>query len=99
MPVPQNGRNFEYFGEDPRPPGHLAISEIEAIQKEDVIAAVKHYAANSQEADRKTVNEAMYSIWDTSTHPWSAVPGLYEILAGDSSRNLLLHQSIRMPAR
>lgn len=55
--VPQNGRNFEYFGEDPYLSGQLAISEIEAIQKEGVIAEVKHYAANSQEADRKTVNE------------------------------------------
>lgn len=55
--VPQNGRNFEYFGEDPYLSGQLAIPEIQAIQKQGVIAEVKHYAANSQEADRKTINE------------------------------------------
>ena len=55
--VPQNGRNFEYFGEDPYLSGQLAIPEIQAIQKQGVIAEVKHYAANSQETDRKTINE------------------------------------------
>ncbi|MGH9600347.1 MAG: glycoside hydrolase family 3 C-terminal domain-containing protein [Terracidiphilus sp.] len=55
--VPQNGRNFEYFGEDPYLAGRMAVPEIEAIQKENVIAEVKHYAANSQETDRKTINE------------------------------------------
>lgn len=55
--VPQNGRNFEYFGEDPYLSGQMSVPEIEAIQKQGVIAEVKHYAANSQETDRKTVNE------------------------------------------
>ncbi|MGH9604295.1 MAG: glycoside hydrolase family 3 C-terminal domain-containing protein [Terracidiphilus sp.] len=55
--VPQNGRNFEYFGEDPYLSGRMAVPEIQAIQKENVIAEVKHYDANSQEADRKTINE------------------------------------------
>ena len=55
--VPQNGRNFEYFGEDPYLSGQMAVPEIQGIQKEGVIAEVKHYAANSQETDRKTVNE------------------------------------------
>ncbi len=55
--VPQNGRNFEYFGEDPYLSGLIAVPEIQAIQKENVIAEVKHYDANSQETDRKTINE------------------------------------------
>ena len=55
--VPQNGRNFEYFGEDPYLSGQMSVPEIEAIQKQGVIAEVKHYAANSQETNRKTVNE------------------------------------------
>ena len=55
--VPQNGRNFEYFGEDPYLSGRLAVPEIQAIQRQGVIAEVKHYAANNQETDRKTVNE------------------------------------------
>lgn len=57
--VPQNGRNFEYFGEDPFLSGQMSVPEIEAIQKQGVIAEVKHYAANSQETDRKTINEVI----------------------------------------
>jgi beta-glucosidase len=57
--VPQNGRNFEYFGEDPYLAGQLAIHEIRGIQGQNVIAETKHYAANSQEQDRKTINEVI----------------------------------------
>lgn len=57
--VPQNGRNFEYFGEDPYLSGQMAVPEIQAMQKQGVIAEVKHYAANSQETDRKTINEVI----------------------------------------
>ena len=55
--VPQNGRNFEYFGEDPFLSGQMGVAEVKAIQQQGVIAEIKHYAANSQETNRKTVNE------------------------------------------
>jgi beta-glucosidase len=55
--VPQNGRNFEYFSEDPYLTARLAVPEILGIQSQGIIAEAKHYAANNQEADRKTVNE------------------------------------------
>ena len=55
--VPQNGRNFEYFGEDPYLSGRLGIAETHGFQSQGVIAEVKHYAANNQETDRKTINE------------------------------------------
>ena len=55
--VPQNGRNFEYFGEDPYLAGRMAVAEIHAIQQQHVIAEVKHFAVNSQETARKTINE------------------------------------------
>src|SRR5919201_5171726 len=55
--VPQNGRNFEYFGEDPHLASQVAVQEIRGIQGQGVIAEVKHYAANNQETDRKTINE------------------------------------------
>jgi beta-glucosidase len=57
--VPQNGRNFEYFGEDPYLAAQLAVGEIKGIQSQGVIAEVKHYAANNQETDRKTINEVV----------------------------------------
>ncbi len=55
--VPQNGRNFEYFGEDPYLSGRLGVAETRAIQEQGVMAEPKHYAANNQETDRKKINE------------------------------------------
>ena len=57
--VPENGRNFEYFGEDPYLAGQLSIPEIQGIQSQNVIAETKHYAANNQGQDRKTINEVI----------------------------------------
>ncbi|MDE3068083.1 MAG: glycoside hydrolase family 3 C-terminal domain-containing protein [Verrucomicrobiota bacterium] len=55
--VPQNGRTFEAFGEDPYLVSQMAVAEIQGIQGQGVIANVKHYLANNQETDRFTVNE------------------------------------------
>jgi beta-glucosidase len=50
--VPENGRNFEAFGEDPFLSAQTATAEIEGIQSNSVIATVKHFAVNSQETNR-----------------------------------------------
>jgi beta-glucosidase len=50
--APMNGRNFEYFGEDPYLASRLGISLIEGIQNQGVIATAKHFAANNQEYGR-----------------------------------------------
>lgn len=50
--VPENGRNFEAFGEDPFLSGQVAAAEIQGIQRNPVIATAKHYAVNSQETNR-----------------------------------------------
>ncbi len=55
--VPQNGRTFEALGEDPYLVAQMGVSEIQGIQSQGVIANVKHYAANNQEAERFTINE------------------------------------------
>jgi beta-glucosidase len=57
--VPVGGRNFESFGEDPYLAGQMAVHDITAIQNNGVIANVKHYIANNQEANRFSINEAI----------------------------------------
>jgi beta-glucosidase len=55
--VPQSGRAFENYGEDPYLAGRLAVANINGIQAQGVLAEVKHYVANDQETDRLTINE------------------------------------------
>jgi beta-glucosidase len=50
--APMNGRNFEYFGEDPYLASRMAVSLIEGIQGQGVIATAKHFAANNMEYGR-----------------------------------------------
>ena len=57
--VPQGGRAFENYGEDPFLAGQLAAANIKGIQRPGLMAEVKHYAANDQETARKTINEAI----------------------------------------
>lgn len=54
--VPTNGRNFEYFAEDPLLAAHMGVSVIRGLQGQGVVATVKHYAANNQETERGTIN-------------------------------------------
>lgn len=54
--APMNGRNFEYFGEDPYLAAHTAVPYIQGVQSQGVVATVKHFAANNQEYDRHNVS-------------------------------------------
>jgi beta-glucosidase len=53
---PMNGRNFEYFGEDPFLASRMAVSVIEGIQGQRVIATAKHFAGNNSEFARMTLS-------------------------------------------
>jgi beta-glucosidase len=55
--LPQNGRTFEGYGEDPYLTGRLSVANITGIQSQGILANVKHFAANNQETDRFVVNE------------------------------------------
>ena len=49
---PLNGRNFEYFGEDPFLASRMAVGMIEGIQSQGAIATAKHFIANNSEYGR-----------------------------------------------
>ncbi len=53
---PRNGRNFEYFGEDPLLAGLMAGAAISGIQSQHVVSTTKHFALNAQESQRHTLN-------------------------------------------
>ena len=49
---PLNGRNFEYFGEDPFLGSRIAVGYITGVQTQGVASTIKHYMGNNSEYDR-----------------------------------------------
>jgi beta-glucosidase len=50
--APMNGRNFEYFGEDPFLAARTAVAYIDGMQSQRVSATIKHFMGNNSEFDR-----------------------------------------------
>ncbi len=56
---PLNGRNFEYYSEDPLLTGRMAAAEISAFNSLGVAGAIKHFCGNNQETGRHVIDSVI----------------------------------------
>jgi beta-glucosidase len=57
--TPMNGRNHEYFGEDPFLAAQITVPYIEGVQSQGVSATVKHFVGNESEFARFSTDTAV----------------------------------------
>jgi beta-glucosidase len=57
--APLNGRNFEYFGEDPFLASRTAVGYIDGLQSQGVSATIKHFVGNNSEFGRHTTDSVI----------------------------------------
>ena len=72
---PRNGRNFEYFGEDPFLSSAIAVGYIDGMQKQGVSATIKHFMGNNSEflrhdsdsiIDERTMREIYLPVFESA---------------------------------
>ncbi|MBN1411109.1 MAG: glycoside hydrolase family 3 C-terminal domain-containing protein [Spirochaetales bacterium] len=57
--IPQGGRNWEGYGEDPFLSACMAAAEVKGIQSNGIIACAKHFIGNEQETNRGSNSSAI----------------------------------------
>lgn len=92
--APMNGRNMEYYGEDPYLASQIVVPVIRGVQGQGVVATVKHFAANNSEYDRRnldtlvderTLREIYLPAFEAAVKQGhvAAVMGSYNLVNGD----------------
>ena len=56
---PLNGRNFEYFSEDPLVTGIMAAAQLNGLHENGVTAVIKHFCANNRETHRRFMDSVI----------------------------------------
>jgi beta-glucosidase len=105
--VPNAGRNFECFSEEPVLSGVLAGAYVAGLQREGVAACIKHVVCNDQETDRFTVDVRVddrtlhevylepFRIAVAAAQPWAAMAAYNTINGIPASEHPLLDDVLR----
>lgn len=56
---PLNGRNFEYFSEDPFLAGEIAAAQLRGLHGKGVTGVIKHFCANNRETKRQFMDSVV----------------------------------------
>src|SRR6202166_3253289 len=91
---PLNGRNFEYFGEDPFLASAIAVGYIRGMQEQGVSATIKHFLGNNSEfkrhdsdtvIDNRTVREIYLPVFESAVKEAhvGAVMDSYNLIDGE----------------
>ncbi len=105
--VPNAGRNFECFSEDPLLSGLLAAAYVRGLQAEGVGACIKHFVCNDQEHERYSISATVdertlreiylepFRIAVEASHPWAAMSAYNTINGITASEHPLLDDVLR----
>jgi beta-glucosidase len=104
--APLNGRNFEYYSEDPFLTGKLASAYIKGVQSQGVGTSVKHFACNNSEYQRDSISSevqerpfreiylAGFEMAVKEAQPWTVMCSYNRINGAYSSENRYLLRDI-----